>query len=1322
MDEAVLARIYACVRAYQEEGHADGLFSEEALADAERLRGSSEPEALRARAWYHWCRYEADGELADLAVAVEASDLLREADPEARPYVLGHALDHLDGRAAGEEPELLTDGEEAAWAGLFFSLGGACGEMFTATQDLTQVNRAVLAMDTALGLLGEADTATLPATVMLGRFLSVRGQATDDREDLEAAAGRLGDALRLAPADHPFRSGIHLFLCGALAHAYLLDQRAETAAALAEVFVTALGEVPRDNPDWTAIAELGRGIAGDAGDAGVALARVAVAARPVGDPERPVALYVLGTRLAVHATAGGSADDSVRAVTALREMVALDTGVIEVRVLGRTMLSLCLAQAFEMTGDIELPPEAVAMAREALAAGPPTPELRLFCVLNLGTALSHSYHALGRRDHLEELIGLLGRTDLDSPDGARGLYVLAGGYYDRYQVDGSKEDLERAVSCGRRAVAAIPGGDPGLSDALGNLGNALLLRSRLTGSATDLDEAVALYRRAVQVTPEGHANRPGVCLNLGGGLRERYLRSGSPSDLEDAMALTREALGLAVPGSPAWHLSQSTLGAALADHHSLSGSRAELDEAIIRLRAAVDAMREGALDRPSALNLLGTTLHSRFELTGSGDDLDAAIASYRSVLAATAPASPQHLTSSGNLGGVLESRYWRTKDRADLDEAVAVLVRAEEVAARGDDNSPVILTNLAKALSTRYLAFDDLADLDRAVSTARAAYEALPPGSIRRARYLGGWGSLLATRAERRGDAADLDQAIEALREADANLAPAEPSRAHQLGGRANALLERHARTGARADYEEAVATLRVAAELATCPAHMRMRAARMWAGAAGQAGDMASALEALEHAVRLMPLLAWRGIPRADQEGRLEELSWLAADAAALAVEAGRPERAVELLEHGRGVLWAQLLETRGDLGDLRAAHPDLAGRLEELRAALEAGDGPAREVGADRALLAGEWDDLVARIRTLAGFEDFLRPPAFARLVTAASDGPVVLVNVSARRCDALVLAGGGVTVCPLPGLRAEDVVEWANSLLRLFLRPPANLLENVAAHQRANDLLRWLGANVTAPVLAVTRDAPRVWWCPTGPLALLPLHAAVDPSTGECVLDRVVSSYTPAIRTLIDARARPASAARPRRTLLVAMAHTPGAPDLAVRPEIDALTGLLGDRCTLLEDAVVADVRDRLDGHPWVHLACHGLQDARRPSRSGVVLRDGMLTVLDIAGMRLPDAELAFLSACQTAATGSALTDEAIHLAAALQVVGFRHVVATLWPVYDEIAPELARLFYQRLAGEPDASDAAETLNHAVRRLRDAGNAALPGIWAPYIHVGP
>jgi CHAT domain-containing protein len=40
-----------------------------------------------------------------------------------------------------------------------------------------------------------------------------------------------------------------------------------------------------------------------------------------------------------------------------------------------------------------------------------------------------------------------------------------------------------------------------------------------------------------------------------------------------------------------------------------------------------------------------------------------------------------------------------------------------------------------------------------------------------------------------------------------------------------------------------------------------------------------------------------------------------------------------------------------------------------------------------------------------------------------------------------------------------------------------------------------------------------------------------------------------------------------------------------------------------------------------------------------------------------------ELAFLSACHTATGSPRGLDEAIHLAAAMQLLGYRHVIATL-----------------------------------------------------------
>jgi CHAT domain-containing protein len=145
--------------------------------------------------------------------------------------------------------------------------------------------------------------------------------------------------------------------------------------------------------------------------------------------------------------------------------------------------------------------------------------------------------------------------------------------------------------------------------------------------------------------------------------------------------------------------------------------------------------------------------------------------------------------------------------------------------------------------------------------------------------------------------------------------------------------------------------------------------------------------------------------------------------------------------------------------------------------------------------------------------------------------------------------------------------------------------------------------------------------------------------------------------------------------------------------------------------------------LESHSCVHFACHGGQDLLNPSQGAVYLADGPLTVLRLGAEQLPDAELAFLSACQTAVGGAHLPDEAIHLAAALQFAGFRHVIATAWSIGDKQAPDVARDTYTALmAGRAlDTSRAAAAIHGAAGALK-ALHPRRPDLWAPYLHIGP
>ncbi|MEU5609564.1 CHAT domain-containing protein [Streptomyces sparsogenes] len=421
-------------------------------------------------------------------------------------------------------------------------------------------------------------------------------------------------------------------------------------------------------------------------------------------------------------------------------------------------------------------------------------------------------------------------------------------------------------------------------------------------------------------------------------------------------------------------------------------------------------------------------------------------------------------------------------------------------------------------------------------------------------------------------------------------------------------------------------------------------------------------------------------------------------------------------------------------------------------------------------RIALAREWDDLVERVRRLGPeFADFLAPPRLADLTPGVGEGTGVLINVTAQRCDALLVTGGGATSVPLPALALDELqertaahldrlrqVDEAAQLLhhtqeRARVRPVAATFQ---AHHRAklalagaqaelDERLRhdlaWLWKTVAGPVLGALRaDDPaaredhRIWWCPSGLLSFLPLHAAGHhDGSGRSVLDRTVSSYTPTLRALAHA-ARPRTAA-PRepasereKLLVVAVGEVPGQPPLPqTTAEVELLREVFGDqRLTVLagREATREAVLEQLADHRWVHFSCHGQQDVFDPSRGGLLLSDGILTVGELGRGRY-DGDFGFLSACMTASGGLGLSDEVITLGAGLHYAGFRHVLATLWSVDADTATELAEQVFRSLMCEgrfgPELS--AKAAADAVLRLRDR-DPDRPSRWAAFTHTGP
>ena len=196
-----------------------------------------------------------------------------------------------------------------------------------------------------------------------------------------------------------------------------------------------------------------------------------------------------------------------------------------------------------------------------------------------------------------------------------------------------------------------------------------------------------------------------------------------------------------------------------------------------------------------------------------------------------------------------------------------------------------------------------------------------------------------------------------------------------------------------------------------------------------------------------------------------------------------------------------------------------------------------------------------------------------------------------------------------------------------------------------------------------------------------------------------------------------------------LTVVQSATPGYKVLGgAIQELEKITQRTSDANVTLKSlkgdmATVNAVFDALPEHSVVHFACHGVQDLRQPLNSGLILHDGRLTLSKLMHTKLPNAQLAFLSACETAQGEEDYPDEAVHIAAGMLAAGFRDVIGTMWEVNDAAAANVADLVYKRIFkdGKLLVNRIPFALHRAVQWLRNTYPDNFM-VWMPFIHLGP
>lgn len=331
-------------------------------------------------------------------------------------------------------------------------------------------------------------------------------------------------------------------------------------------------------------------------------------------------------------------------------------------------------------------------------------------------------------------------------------------------------------------------------------------------------------------------------------------------------------------------------------------------------------------------------------------------------------------------------------------------------------------------------------------------------------------------------------------------------------------------------------------------------------------------------------------------------------------------------------------------------------------------------------------------------------------------AERGPIVVVFSSAFGDHAIIITSNGVEAIDLPA--------GGETFARVAALSAATGGGGYD-EDRINDVLEWLWRVVALPVFDHLTERgctpERIWWLPVGPYAFLPLHAAGyhRDEAGNTVMDRCMSSYLTSLGSLHDHRAQPASRPNLRTALTVAFAgHDPKGDDYipSVYIEADGVKkALTSDEPLKDSDATIANVLTRSRGAGLVHFACHGYANPSCPSGSHLVLSDGHLTVARLAEAHPGSTWLAYLSACNAAVPSLLLNEQPVHIASAFQQAGYRHVIGTLWPIWDD--PKAACCFYTHLR----ATDPADALHRTVQSLRDDAP-DKPSYWAALLHLGP
>lgn len=900
--------------------------------------------------------------------------------------------------------------------------------------------------------------------------------------------------------------------------------------------------------------------------------------------------------------------------------------------------------------------------------------------------------------------------------------------------------------------------------------------------ARNLDLGVEKGLEAVQLIPEEMENFPEMALmyeHLSMAFSRRYCITEREDDLSSAINYGQISLRLAGRGGPYKSTSIANIGMCFGIRFNVTGKLQDLDLATEKIEQSIAMTTYGTKEMLWRSKSLAEQLIQRFDWTGETEALNLAIEKLEVVLADQDRTNVERAKALRTQAAAFLKRFDRVWDVGDLEKAIQKLRESRDAYPVGYVDIPHVLSYLCLALSLRYSQSKQESDIVEAINSGIKAQDLLTKDTYARQSCLMSISSAYHEKFVKTRDEADLDEAVKYSLASINTTLSSQTDWVVRYCNHANLIIERafmQNAAGDNKDFNEALQHYKMVAESSNVFPIVRLVAARNAMYILMENEDWEDAKSMGLAAMELLSLVCSRYLAWQNQQQVITEISGLAADLCSILLQMGQPEEALFQLEAGRCVLFGYMVDNQGDLQALESDSLELAVEYVTLRNNLrlppdlhpsKLGEAKIRERRAAEAAMS----DCLQKIRSIPGHKNFLQAPSIPELMTGANEGPIVLVNVTRIRSDAILVLRTNLRSIQLPELKFEGPSNFAPSSnisrgLSFFRRGStfereSKLMLRIGTNSSGdNNFLESLWNYCVKPIfdelkipknVTTEKELPRIWWIGSGAATSYPFHAARSSSEDkQDSLSLTIPSYALSIKTLLYSR----KCSKEYRNLwyqkldtqlavtVVTMSTTPGQKPLPGASKECAAIETICDGAfhfTELPQPCVKQVLQEILRSDIMHFACHGVANIDNLSMSHFLLQTSgendspaeveELPFSKILGLdKLRGAWIAYLSACTTAASrASRLADEGLHMSGAMQAAGFSHTIGSLWPVEDDVCVQVANHFYKNLLARrslfPDDRVVAVALRNAILEVRDqiGCDGQTWRKWAAYIHSG-